>query len=238
MDRPHYAKGSLLSELFETDKKAFMPLPSVPFEPVQIEMAKVNKYGQIHCNKEVYPVMAAQVGEIVTAKLWWDRVEIFNRSGKQLTTLPRHYTLKTQPVDWKGYFELFVRKPRGARNASMYKLLPKPVREYLEDDDYSVYRKHLKFVHDLLVEGFSMEAIAGALEGSLDRLGKSEDLIKYKLYTGSQDRPLEGIQEAYTPESVRRYVPEVSSYDQLVPRAGQRKGGDPDGRTIYAEGTM
>jgi len=239
MGRPHYAKGTPMSELFEADKKALLPLPNIPFEPVQTEMAKVNKYGQIHCRKEVYAVMNAKVGETVTAKFWWDRVEILDGDGKLLTTLRRHYTLKSQPVDWKGYFDLFVRKPRGARHASMYKLLPESVREYLADEDYSVYRKRLKFVYDLLAEGFDMEAIAGVLAEGRDRLGGNESLIKYKLYSLSgQERPLGGIQEAYTPESVRRYAPEVGSYDQLVPGAAGGKGGDPDGRAGYAEGTM
>jgi len=83
------------------------PLPTTPFEPVKIETARVNKYAQVHCCGEVYSVPSAQIGERVLLKLWWDRVEIFSRNEERLATLPRCYTLKTQPIDWKGYFRIF-----------------------------------------------------------------------------------------------------------------------------------
>jgi len=83
IQRPHYAKGVTIAELWEEDKKALLPLPTTPFEPVQFETARVNKYGQVHCHGEIYTVPSAQVGETVLLKLWWDRVEVFSRTQER-----------------------------------------------------------------------------------------------------------------------------------------------------------
>jgi len=107
MQRLHYEKKVTIAKLYKEDKKALQPLPTTPFEPVKIETARVNKYAQVHCCGEVYSVPSAQIGERVFLKLWWDRVEIFSRNEERLATLPRCYTLKTQPIDWKGYFRIF-----------------------------------------------------------------------------------------------------------------------------------
>jgi len=226
MQRPHYEKGVTIAELWEEDKKALLPLPTIPFEPVRFETARVNKYGQVQCRGEVYTVPSAQVGETVLLKLWWDRVEVFSCTQERLASLPRHYTLKTQPIDWKGYFRIFIRKPRGARHASMYRFLPEPVRQYLEACDPAAYRERLRFIHTLLEEGFTIEAIAQALEEAAKYPAADSALIRHKLYRITfPDAPLEALNETYTPDSVRRYTPRISAYDRLVPQAG-REGGE------------
>ncbi|MBF7084702.1 IS21 family transposase [Desulfallas sp. Bu1-1] len=221
MQRPHYEKGVTIAELWEEDKKALLSLPITPFEPVRFETARVNKYGQVQCRGEVYTVPSAEVGETVLLKLWWDRVEVFSRTQERLAHLPRHYTLKTQPIDWKGYFRIFTRKPRGARHATMYRFLPEPVRQYLEACDPKAYRERLKFIHTLLEEGFTIEVIARAMEEAMKYPAVDSALIRHKLYRITfPDAPLEALNETYTPDSVRRYIPEVNVYDRLVPQAG------------------
>ena len=237
MQRPHYEKGVTIAELWEEDKKALLPLPTNPFEPVRFETARVNKYGHVQYRGEVYPVPGAQVGEMVLLKLWWDRVEVYSHTQERLANLPRHYTLKTQPIDWKGYFRIFIRKPRGARHAAMYRFLPEPVRQYLEACDSEVYRERLRFIHSLLEEEFSIEAIAQALQEATKYPAADSALIRHKLYhIAFPDAPLEALNETYTPDSVRQYTPRINVYDRLVPQA-VRKGGEPRGQATV-EGAM
>lgn len=237
MQRPHYEKGVTIADLWEEDKRALLPLPTVPFEPVRFETAHVNKYGQVQCRGEVYSVPSAQPGETVLLKLWWDRVEVFSRNEERLASLPRHYTLKTQPIDWKGYFGIFIRKPRGARHATMYRFLPEPVRRYLETCEPAAYRERLGFVYTLLEEGFTIEVIGRALEEVMKYPAVDAALIRYKLYRITfPETSLEALNEAYTPDSVKQYIPEIGHYDRLVPRAGV-KGGELDAYGLV-EGTM
>ncbi|GAW93918.1 Mu transposase domain-containing protein [Calderihabitans maritimus] len=226
LNRAHYAKGVTIAELWEEDKKALLPLPRVPFEPVEIKTARVGKYGKVTIQGEVYEVPSARVGEIVLLKLWWDRVEILDRNQQCLGTFPRQYTMKAKPIDWKGYFGIFVKKPRGARHATMYRFLPEPVRNYLEEGSSSLYRERLKFIHALLEEEFSMDLIAMALEKARRHQSVNSALIRHLLYQiSNSNKPLEELNETYTPDSVRQYNPRINVYYLLVPRAG-REGGE------------
>lgn len=229
MQRNHYQKGMSIAELWEEEKKHLLPLPTIPFEPVQLDTARVNKYCQINCQGETYAVPRAEVGELVLLKLWWDRVEIFNHAQELLTTLPRHYTLKTQPIDWEGYFAIFVRKPRGAKHAVMYRFLPHPVHTYLEEGPTHEYKERLGFIHTLLQEGFSMEDI-GQVLSEVSRVPAADTaLIRHMLYRrAGSGEPLKPLDESYTPGSVRQYTPQPHAYDRLIPRP-QEQGGETSG---------
>ena len=228
-EREHYKKGVHISRLWEEEQKALLPLPTVPFEPLHMETARVNNYSQIQFRGETYDVPRAQPGETVYLRLWWDRLEVF-RNQEHLVTLPRHYLHKTQPIDWESYFDLFVKKPRGARHAAMWRHLPEPVRDYLESDDNQLYRERLQFIHTLLKEGFGMELISRVL-AEADCVDPG--VIRHNLYRLAwPNSPLEAINETYTPESVRNYEPQVDLYDQLLPA---RKGGEPNAELVFTQ---
>jgi len=95
MERPHYEKGISIAELFNDDRKALLPLPTVPFEPFELTSARVDKYLQVRFNRETYAVPAARPGEQVLLKLWRDKVEVLDQDGKHLALLPRSYTART-----------------------------------------------------------------------------------------------------------------------------------------------
>lgn len=222
MYRPHYRHGHLIAELWERERSALQSLPSIAFEPIQIETVKVDKYGRFRYQGEAYPVPRAHVGETLLLKVWWDRTEVFGSTNSLIATLPRVYTLKTQPIDWKAYFDIFVQKPRGARCASIYRMLKQSVRSYLEVDGWDEYKSRLKFVRDLLNDGYSMETIAEALDDITAGAAASIPLIRHKLHSlTTPGRPREGLEEPYTPESVRRYAPELGNYNRLLPQASR-----------------
>jgi len=132
LERPHYKKGVLISELWAEEKTNLLPLPAEPFEPVEFQTVKVNKYGKVTVDKESYALPGACIGETILAKLWWDKIEMLDQNQKCLAIFPRPYTLKRKPIDWLGHFAIFVRKPKGARNSILYRFLPPAVKSYLE----------------------------------------------------------------------------------------------------------
>jgi transposase len=222
MERPHYEKGISIAELFTDDRKALLPLPTVPFEPFELTSARVDKYLQVRFNRETYAVPAAQPGEQVLLKLWWDKVEVLDRNGKHLALLPRSYTVKAQPIDWKGYFAIFVRKPRGARHTAMYRFLPSAVRDFLERGEAVRYRERLKFIFTLLQEEQSLETIARAIS---EANSYDPALIRHQLYRfHAPQSPPELLREEHTPPSVREYNPSVAVYDRLLPQREEVKG--------------
>ncbi len=233
LERPHYAKDTQMAQLWAEEQKSLLPLPREPFEPVEFKTTRVNKYGKVKVDKESYDLPSAKVGESILAKLWWDKIELLDHNQQCLATFPRPYTLKPKPIDWKGHFAIFVRKPKGARNSSLYRFLPPAVLSYLEADP-DVYRDRLKFVYALLEEGYAIDFIAHVLSKATETQVKDQALIWHLIYQlSSQEAPPEGIDDGYSPSSVRHYLPQVEDYDQLMPQP-QAKGGEKGAKHLTA----
>ena len=224
LNRPHYKKGTLQSILWDEEQKALLPLPSTPFEPVEFKTIKVNKYGRVIIDQESYDLPAAPVGAKTLAKLWWDKVELLDENQHFLTTFPRAYTLKAKPIDWKGHFAIFVRKPKGAKHSILYSFLPQALKSYLEEDD-GKFKERLSFINTLLQEGYEI----AFLEEAFTRAGalclKDQALIWHLLYQlENPSTALSELHDDYSPQSVKDYRPQVEEYDQLVD--GIRGGAD------------
>ncbi len=230
LQRPHYAKSTLMAELWAEEQKALLPLPREPFEAVEFKTVRVNKYGKVKVDTKGYELPRAKVGESVLAKIWWNKIELLDQNQQCLATFPRPYTLKTKPIDWQGHFAIFARKPNGAKNSSLYRFLPSAVLSYLETDPER-YRDRLKFVYALLQENYTIDFIAQVLSKATETQIKDQALIWHLIYQlSSQESPPEAIDEHHSPLSVQEYLPQVEVYDQLMP---QTKGGG-KGATILA----
>jgi transposase len=217
LQRPHYKKGVLISELWTEEKTALLPLPEDPFEPVEFQTVKVNKYGKVTVGQESYELPGARIGETVLAKLWWDKVEMLDQNQKCLATFPRPYTLKSKPIDWPGHFVIFARKPKGARNSTLYRFLPPAVKGYFEADP-EAFRERIKFIHNLLQEGYEMAFINEAFEKAGASMVNDQAIIWHLLYQlSSQGKNNSELDDDYSPPSVRYYLPRVEDYDRLVP---------------------
>ncbi len=216
LERPHYKKGVLQSKLWAEEQKALLPLPKDPFEPVEFKTVKVNKYGRVKVDREDFELPTARIGETILAKLWWDKVELLDYNQKCLATFPRAYTLKTKPIDWKGHFAIFVRKPKGAKNSTLYRFLPQAVKNYLEED-LEKFRPRLDFIKTLLEEGYEMNFIGEAFaRADVTRL-KDQAAIWHLLYQLKNHGISGELADDYSPNSLKDYRPQVDEYDQLVP---------------------
>jgi len=222
LDRPHYKKGTLLSKLWAEEQKALLPLPKEPFEPVAFKTVKVNKYGRVKVDNENYELPTARIGEAILAKLWWDKVELFDHNQNCLATFPRSYTLKAKPIDWKGHFAIFVRKPKGAQNSTLYRFLPQAVKNYLEEDGEK-FRERLNFIKTLLEEGYEMDFIGEAFARASASQLKDQAAIWHLLYQLKNWGVSAEIVDNYSPPSLKCYRPQMEEYNQLVP---VNKGGE------------
>jgi len=217
LERPHYKKGVFISELWAEEKTTLLPLPEEPFEPVEFQNVRVNKYGKVTVDQESYELPEARIGETVLAKLWWDKVEMLDRNQKCLATFPRPCTLKSKPIDWSGHFAIFVRKPKGARNSTLYRFLPHAVKSYLEADP-EAFRERTKFIHNLLQKGYEMAFINEAFEKAGASRIKDQAIIWHLLYRlKNRDKTNSELDDEYSPPSVKNYLPHVEEYDRLVP---------------------
>lgn len=219
MQRSHYQKDILIAKLFEQDQEALLPLPSVPFEPVELVSCRVDKYCQVRFENEVYGVPRANPKQRVLLRVSWDKVQVIDSSGEVLGTLNRKYTLKTQSIDWQGYFAIFVRKPRGARHSAMYRFLPAELKAYLEADEQR-YRSRLKLIHGFLTEGYRIEEITQAVRAMSSDSTEDTAILRHLLYGNQVYRNRASLTETYTPKSVCCYAPNTGDYDHLLPKGG------------------
>ena len=231
LKRPHYAKGTQMAELWAEEQKTLLPLPKEPFEAVEFKNVRVNKFGKVKVDTESYELPNERVGSAILAKIWWNKVELLDQNQQCLATFPRPYTLKPKPIDWKGHFAIFIRKPKGARNSSLYRFLPPAVLNYLEADPEH-YRDRLKFVYALLEEDYTIDFIAQVLCKATETQIDDQALIWHLIYQlSSQECPPAAIGDDHSPLSVRQYLPQIEVYDQLMP---QPKGGGKNAAILAA----
>lgn len=184
--------------LWAEEQKALLPLPREPFEAVEFKNVRVNKYGKVKIDTESYELPRAKVGESVLAKIWWNKIELLDQNQQCLATYPRPYTLKPKPIDWQGHFAIFVRKPNGAKNSSLYRFLPPAVLSYLEADPER-YRDRLRFVYALLQETYAIEFIAQALAKATETQINDQALIWHLIYSlSSQQNPPEAVDDHHS----------------------------------------
>jgi transposase len=219
LDRLHYRKEVPIKELWGEDKEGLLPLPATPFMHEKLSVARVNKYCQIRFNNELYSLPCADVGQKVVVKSTWNELKFYNHDGEHLNTLPRKYTGKTEPIDWISIFKIFVQKPRGAKEATMFKFLPEAVRSYLCSCLQDRFRDALKLLLTLLQEKFQIEDIAQAIE-DLDGNAYNESLLRHALYKHTAEPDLATLDDNYTPDILKNYNPQLEHYNRLLYSGG------------------
>jgi hypothetical protein len=96
MDRVHYKADRKISDLWEEERSALLPLPNVPFEAMRLDSAVLNNYAQFRFEKATYAVPQGKPRQKVLLSVYWNRIEVRNREGELLTTLPIFGTLGHQ----------------------------------------------------------------------------------------------------------------------------------------------
>ena len=217
MDRVHYKADRKISDLWEEERSALLPLPNVPFEAMRLDSAVLNNYAQFRFEKATYAVPQGKPRQKVLLSVYWDRIEVRNREGELLTTLPRHYMLKEQPIDWAALFEIYSRRPRAAVHSAMFQHLPEAARVYLQEVDAPDRAIRVRILRDML-KTYSMDQIAEALEALPSDRRSSPANLELKLYSlRPENRTPEPIAEGYTPLEVAAYDPDSTLYDRLLP---------------------
>ena len=68
----HYKKGTEIAQLFEEDKKHFLPLPTKPFNVCRYETYRADGYGKVCVDAKTLLLAYA-----LTTLMFWNRTETF-----------------------------------------------------------------------------------------------------------------------------------------------------------------
>lgn len=135
MDREHYQENIFISELFEKDKDALLPLPSIPFDTAKYMEVKTDKYGKFTLNhgKHCYSASPDFCASSVQLKLTSQEVIVLDRQMNEVVCHKRLYgDTPQESMDWIPYLKLIARKPRSLRNSGLYDMMPVSMQQYMD----------------------------------------------------------------------------------------------------------
>ena len=219
MDRPHYAKGSLIQDLWSEEKSKLNKLPEKDFHVFRLDSAQVNKYGEATIDKMSIKVFSAKPGDEILIRLWWDRIEVLDCHYRILNSIPRPYTGKTYDIPWVDVFKGFQRKPRSVRHSQFTRMLPPLLQEYLCIEDMNERKERISALVSWC-SVYSLSDISKAIERLNGNATVSMVTTMLPLISGSSREVDQGFEEDYTPPALKGSLPDLSRYNFLT-RGGE-----------------
>ncbi len=180
-DRPHYYKQTLISELFEADRAALMPLPSVPFDKSRIITGiSTDGYGRFTLDngKHEYSSAPKYANGTVNARLDSTFVTVLDDEYRPIVTHRRLYGDEHQSsMAWVPYLEYISRHPRSLKNTGIYEMMPETMQSYLNNCDGSQKKDVLHLLSEL-TERTGFESALHAVEQAIDYEVHDPDSLK------------------------------------------------------------
>ncbi len=153
MEREHYDndQGLFISELFQKDKEALIPLPPIPFNTSLYTTARTDKYGKFTLDKgkHRYSSSPGFSEDTVRLELTSSEVIVMDSSMKEIVRHKRLYGDESESMDWIPYLKYIARKPRSLKNSGIYDMMPSSMQLYMDSCENSEKGKILKVLSDL-----------------------------------------------------------------------------------------
>ena len=144
-ERPHYAKGERITDLWEADRRQLLTLPESAFEPFRMSAAVVNKYGEIRVEGNTIPLVGlVPPGSEMLIQTFWDRLVILTLEQQTVREVPRPYTGRTADIPWAQVFTNLLRKPRSVNHSQFVRMLPESIRKYVGITDLTLRKERLQ----------------------------------------------------------------------------------------------
>lgn len=153
MRREHYDddQSRLISELFEEDKKALRPLPTVAFDTALYTTARTDKYGKFTLDngRHRYSASPAFCEDTVRLRITSAEVIVMDSDLHEIVRHRRLYGNDTESMDWIPYLKYIARKPRSLKNSGIYGMMPQTMQVYMDSCEGSERGKILKILAEL-----------------------------------------------------------------------------------------
>mgnify|MGYP002624331678 FL=1 len=187
MRREHYDKSRLISDLFQEDKAALLPLPSVRFDTAGYGSAITDKYGRFTLDngKHRYSASPDFCEKVVQYKLTSSEVIVMDSDLHEIVRHKRLYGDEKERMDWLPYLKYIARKPRSLRNSGIYDMMPEAMRHFMDTCDSVDRGKILKTLSEL-TDRTGFESALRTVNEAINLQVKDPDSLKNlyrRLYT-------------------------------------------------------
>lgn len=181
MDRKHYRKDKLISELFEEDIQNLNPLPSAGFNTETRLALRTDAYGRFSLDKCFYSSSPSLSSSTVTVIKTHDTVIVLDKN-KEVVRHERLYGENIESFDWVPYLKQLSRKPAALKYTGVYSMLPLNIRNFLEVTDKS---KFLKLLAELVSETDFNSAVSLIEDAMKYNVNDLDSIIAFKRSYGN-----------------------------------------------------
>lgn len=212
--RPHYKHKVSIQELWEEEKDSLLALPEYPYPVFRYETLSVNKYGFATINTNKYGLPPALSGEIVQAKIFFDRVEFYH-DHQPVGRYHRSYGTNAEILDWTQYVGTLCKKPGAIEHTRFFRQMPQLWQQHLAQTQGRERKSALQLLGEIVSDGnaaLCVDALTLASENGrtdADSIRQCYYMIAKKEY---RPEPLKML--ASTPSL--NYKPNLSAYDGLM----------------------
>jgi transposase len=225
-EREHYRKDATISELYATDRAAFLPLPAVPLEVSQYLTVKTNGYGRFYLANGLheYSVSPQYANCRVLVKVTASEVIPLDKNQREVVRHVRLYgELKQQSMQWLPYLTQLARSPHALKYTGIYAMLPQSLKEYLERCNHSDKGKVLRAIAGLTAQN-GFESALKAVDDALKYAATDIDSL-LSLHHRIYDNVLEPLplRLAESIPQLQRVTPDLAAYDAGLEKAGESK---------------
>lgn len=135
-DREHYRfKSETIEERFGMDRKAFRPLPDIPFDTAAYVQVLTDKWGKfkLENGRHTYSASPGYAQQNVWLKITAEFITVMDKKQKEIAVHRRLYgDTEQESMQWLPYLRYISRKPRSLRNSGIYGMMPDPMQRYID----------------------------------------------------------------------------------------------------------
>ena len=183
----HYKKGTVIADLFEEDRKHFLPLPRKPFNVIRYETPKADGFGNICLDgKHYYSTKPENHNKRVLVGIRAHYIDVLEDSGKLLVRHKRLYGKdRTDTRDYSTSLAMLSRNTGAWPNSGVRQEVPDLVRDYI-DNQPKVERKSILRLLAELSNQYGVKAAVDALKLAIEKnsVNKSDATILAARITG------------------------------------------------------
>jgi transposase len=219
MDRLHYRKETPIATLFEEDRKALVPLPSVEFDVCSYETVKTDAYGKFSLEKgrHIYSSTPKLASRSITVVLRAHTVTVLDENMREVIRHARLYGQRRQEaMDWIPYLKQLSRYPAALKYSGIYTMLPDPVQGWLDRCSRQERSKALKLLAELTENSDFATAAEAFRQSVLYDAFDLDSVVALHCRMTSVLSPLESIPLPPTVPQVQSLSPDVKQYDLML----------------------